>query len=110
MTAVTEPASSDTRVIGVLGAGHFFSHFYLLCLPPLFPLLRDEFGVSYAALGFMMTSYNLIGGIIQAPMGFLIDRYGARYILLAGVVLMSGSVLLMGFTSSKINGAFDPVL
>lgn len=100
MTAVTEPASSDTRVIGVLGAGHFFSHFYLLCLPPLFPLLRDEFGVSYAALGFMMTSYNLIGGIIQAPMGFLIDRYGARYILLAGVVLMSGSVLLMGFTSS----------
>ena len=42
MTAVTEPASSDTRVIGVLGAGHFFSHFYLLCLPPLFPLLRED--------------------------------------------------------------------
>ena len=100
MAVVTDTGASDARVIGVLGAGHFFSHFYLLCLPPLFPALRGEFGVSFAALGFMMTSYNLIGGLIQAPMGFLIDRFGARWILIAGVVLMSGSVLLMGFTES----------
>ena len=100
MAVISDTGASDAKVIGVLGAGHFFSHFYLLCLPPLFPALRGEFGVSFAALGLMMTSYNLIGGLIQAPMGFLIDRFGARWILIAGVVLMSGAVLLMGFTES----------
>jgi FSR family fosmidomycin resistance protein-like MFS transporter len=105
MAVLTETSGSDAKVMGVLGAGHFFSHFYLLCLPPLFPALRTEFGASYAALGFMMTSYNLIGGIIQAPMGFLIDRFGARWILIAGVVLMSASVLLMG-----VAGSYEAIL
>jgi FSR family fosmidomycin resistance protein-like MFS transporter len=36
-------------VVGLIGAGHFLSHFYLLTLPPLFPLLKAEFGVSYIA-------------------------------------------------------------
>ena len=35
----------DARVIAVVGAVHFTSHFFQLVLPPLFPLLRDELGV-----------------------------------------------------------------
>ena len=31
-------------VNGLIGAGHFMSHYYLLALPPLFPLLKAEFG------------------------------------------------------------------
>ncbi|MGH7417526.1 MAG: hypothetical protein ACREKB_07110 [Candidatus Rokuibacteriota bacterium] len=30
---------------------HFFSHFFQLTLPPLFPLLKDVLGVPYVALG-----------------------------------------------------------
>ena len=41
----------DARLIGVVGLAHSISHFFQLALPPLFPLLRAEFGVSYALLG-----------------------------------------------------------
>ena len=41
----------DAQVIGVVGLAHATSHFFQLALPPLFPLLRAEFGVSYAVLG-----------------------------------------------------------
>ena len=41
----------DTRVNALLGAGHFLSHFYQLCLPPLFIAWQQAFDVSFAELG-----------------------------------------------------------
>ncbi len=94
------PASDERWVVGLIGAGHFFSHFYLLTLPPLFPLLKAEFGVSYIELGLAMTAYNLLGGVLQAPVGFLVDRFGPRRILLWGLGLNAVCILLMGFTET----------
>ena len=85
--------------IGLISAGHYLSHFYGLALPPLFPLLKAEFGVSYMELGLAMTAYAFLGGIVQAPVGFLVDRLGPRRVLLAGLGVMAASILLMGFAS-----------
>ena len=90
----------DIRVIGLVSGGHFFSHFYFLILPPLFPLLKVEFGVSYASLGLFLTAASLATGICQTPVGFLVDRFGARWILLSGLLLHSVAITAIGFTSS----------
>src|SRR5207244_12129026 len=44
----------DARVNVLLGAGHFLSHFYQLCLPPLFIAWQQGFDVSFAELGLAM--------------------------------------------------------
>jgi hypothetical protein len=44
----------DARVNALLGAGHFLSHFYQLCLPPLFIAWQRAFDVSFAELGLAM--------------------------------------------------------
>ena len=49
-------AAADARIIAVVCVGHTLSHFYTLVLPPLFPVLRAEFDVSYAALGGLITA------------------------------------------------------
>lgn len=90
----------DMRVISLIGGAHFFSHFYQLVLPPLFPLLRAEFNVSYTALGLLTGVFFITGAITQPVMGFLVDRYGARPILLAGLALMAAAVALMGLVPS----------
>ena len=46
-----ESLRRDATVIGIVGFAHLMSHFFQLALPPLFPLLRAEFGTSYAVLG-----------------------------------------------------------
>jgi FSR family fosmidomycin resistance protein-like MFS transporter len=86
--------------LGLISAGHYLSHFYGLVLPPLFPLLKAEFGVSYFELGMAMTAYGLLGGFLQAPVGFLVDHLGPRRVLLSGLGLISVSVLFMGFVDA----------
>jgi MFS family permease len=84
------------RVIGLVSTAHFFSHFYMLLLPPLFPMLREVYGVGFTELGFAITAYSLTTGLTQAPVGFLVDRYGARAILVIGLALKSLAFTLIG--------------
>lgn len=90
------PPASNAKVIALISTGHFLSHFYILLLPPLFPVLRDVYGVGFTELGLALTAFSLTTGFIQAPVGFLVDRYGARGILIAGVALESVAFILIG--------------
>jgi len=91
---------SDTKVITLVSAAHFVSHYYYLVLPPLFPLVRAEFGVSYLELGFALTAYNAISAAMQIPAGFLVDRVGARVLLTGGVALGAGALGIASFASA----------
>ncbi len=93
--AGTVRPAGNAKVIGLISTGHFFSHFYLLLLPPLFPVLRDVYGVGFTELGLALTAFSLTTGFTQAPVGFLVDRYGARGILIAGVMLESVAIALI---------------
>jgi MFS family permease len=85
--------ANDTKVIGLVGAAHCTSHFYHLILAPLFPWLKDQFGLSYAELGLLMTVFFTVSGIGQALAGFVVDRVGALLVLLTGVGLLCISSL-----------------
>lgn len=87
---------SNTRVMSLIGSGHALSHFYLLCLPPLFPLLKAEFDVSYAELGLLITILNLATGATQVPSGILVDRFGARALLITGLLISGVAIALIG--------------
>ena len=94
------PVRQDTKILGVVSAGHFLSHFYLLTLPPLFFILKSEFAVSYAALGAILTVSFALSAVAQIPMGFLVDRIGARIVLTTGLVIMAVCIGLMGFAAT----------
>jgi MFS family permease len=90
----------DFRVIGLIGAGHLISHFLQLVLPPLFPVLRSEFDVSWAALGLVSSVFYGASGLAQTVAGFVVDRLGARRVLLAGMTLMAVAIGFGALASS----------
>ena len=95
----TVPAATlhhDARIIGVVGVAHLLSHFFQLALPPLFPLLRAEFDTSYAVLGALVGVFYVASGITQFAAGFVVDRVGARPVLLTGIALLACGSLLAG--------------
>ncbi len=79
MTATTaDGARQDAKILGLVSTGHFCSHFYLMCLPPLFYFLNQDLGISYTELGLMVSLRTMSTGFAQVPAGILVDRYGAK--------------------------------
>lgn len=79
---------ADAGVIGLVGGGHLISHFSQLLLAPLFPWLKTAFNVSYTELGFLVTIFFLVSCAVQALSGFVVDRFGPRPVLFAGLALI----------------------
>lgn len=108
MTAISPAADDgqtgsfrdDVKVISLIGVAHFFSHFYILLLPPLFPVLKDSFGVSYVELGMLVMAFSAATGVSQIACGYLVDRIGAKGILIAGLALEGFAFLLIGVWGS----------
>jgi MFS family permease len=86
----------ETKILGLIGTGHFLSHFYILTLPPLFPLIRADYGLSFVQLGLLMTVFNGMAAAAQVPVGLLVDRIGARAVLIAGLFLEAAAIGAMG--------------
>ena len=55
----------ETKVIGLICTGHFISHFYLLVVPPLFPVLRDIYGVGFTELGLATAGFSMASGLSE---------------------------------------------
>ena len=122
----TNPATAvslrqDASIIGLVGTAHLISHFSQLLLAPLFPWLKEEFSVSYAELGFLMTIFFVVSCAVQALSGFAVDRFGPRPILFGGLSLLGMAALgysistsywmMAGFAviAGVGNGVFHPV-
>lgn len=99
-TVIERGVGDDVRVIGLVGFGHFVSHFFQLALPPLFPILREELGVSYVALGLLMSVFFAVSGLGQTVAGFAVDRFGATRVLLGGMGTLAAAVGLTGLSPS----------
>jgi MFS family permease len=94
------PLGRDARVNALIGTGHFLSHYYGLCLPPLFLAWQTTFDVSFAELGLSVALMSAATALLQTPVGFLVDRYGARRFLIGGTLLMTLSISSMAFATA----------
>ncbi len=92
--------ASDAKTIASVSAAHFVSHVYILILPPLFEIIREDYQVSYTELGLALVAFNVLTLVFQTPAGFLVDHIGARVVLIAGLLLGTAAVALAGLIDS----------
>jgi len=81
----------------VTGLGSGFSH---EGFSALFKPLAAELGFSRAVTSVASSIRGLEFGIMAPATGWLVDRYGPRYVIAAGVFLMGAGMILMNFISS----------
>jgi MFS family permease len=78
---------SQAKALWLISAAHLVSHFDYLVLPPLFFLLREYMGLGFVELGLVITLSNVTSALVQAPMGYAVDRLGPRRMLIFGLCL-----------------------
>jgi len=88
------------RVVGAVCAAHFVSHYYIILLAPLLPFVRAEYAVTYTEIGLAFAAFNIVTAGLQTPAGFLVDRFGARVLLVAGLLIGAGAFIIVGLVDS----------
>src|ERR1700746_305425 len=86
---------SGLRTLTLISVAHWVSNVHILVLPMLFPFLKTTLGVDYLRLGFALTVFAVVSALTQAPTGYLVDHFGARRILLIGMILGGFSLILL---------------
>ena len=88
------------RVVGAVSAAHFVSHYYIIALAPLMPFVRNEYQVTYTEIGLAFAAFNIVTAVFQTPAGFLVDRLGARALLILGLAIGATSFITVGLVDS----------
>jgi len=96
--AAPQQTKTDTslRTLAAISTAHWVSHFHLFVLPMLFPFLKEQLDVGYIELGFALTTFGVVSGLTQAPIGYLADHIGARKVLLMGLTLGGIALIMLG--------------
>jgi MFS transporter, FSR family, fosmidomycin resistance protein len=88
----------EARAIAVVCSAHFVQHFQGLVLPPLFPFLKTQLGIGFVELGFALTVANIVSVAAQLPVGFLVDRFGSRLMLVLGLLVSTIAFIGLGLS------------
>ena len=92
----------EAQALGLIGLAHFLSHVFTLGLAPLLPSITRDLGISYAQFGLIIASFSITTGVLQTPMGFLVERVGGRTVLIAGLILNSICFMIAGWFATNL--------
>jgi len=63
------------------------------------PLIKDDLGLSYSQLGFLLSSFFYTYAIFQIVSGWLVDRFPVNWVLALGILLWSAATFGTGLVS-----------
>ena len=67
-------------------------------ITPVFPLVREVFGIDTEEVGLLITAFTLPGVFLSPVLGILADRYGRKRILAPSLLLFAVAGTWCGFT------------
>ncbi|MGQ9679297.1 MAG: MFS transporter [Candidatus Bathyarchaeia archaeon] len=78
---------------------HGIMHAYLVLLPALVPLMKDELG-NFEMIGLLVSLVFLFYGWGSLPVGFIADRYSRKALIVASMALCGLSTIIVSVSAS----------
>ncbi len=93
-------ASSEVTI--ATSIAHFANDVPLTLLPAVLPILIEEFDLSYAAAGALITASALLMTSLQAVTGYFADRWNRITLLFLGLTTLGVGTALIGFSTNYL--------
>ena len=104
MARISPTLNQDMKVISLVCFPHMMSHAYWLVIPPMYGILIAAFGITgelpYTKIAVVTTVFAMATFIFQTPVGFIVDRVGARSVLIGGLALEAVAIGLFGVATA----------
>jgi MFS family permease len=93
-------ASRPWAVVALAAAALFINYVDRGAVPTAAHLIQDELGFSERQLGLLFSAFFWTYALLQIPVGWIAERYGAQRVLAAGLATWGCATLLAGFAHS----------
>ena len=88
----------DYRLIVILLSGAFVALLSNTFLNVALPSIKNDFDISTSTVQWVSTAYMLVSGIVIPTTAFLMQRFSARRLFIAAMVLFLSGTLVAGFS------------
>lgn len=74
METQTPPRSATLRIVFFLGLTHFFNDMFQSVVSAIYPILKDNLGLTFAQIGVIALTYQICASVFQPLFGILFDK------------------------------------
>ena len=96
------PNSRPARIwrLLVLALGHAMSDGYVNFIPPLWPVIRQQFSLTNTAIGQIATIFSIVCNFTQPIFGYVTDRLKLRRLLVLATLVCTGCFSAIGYPTT----------
>ena len=87
-------------IVGALAFSHLLNDTMQSLIPALYPMLKDNLGLSFSEVGLITLAFQLTASLMQPVVGLVTDRRPMPYSLAAGMASTLCGLLLLSRASS----------
>lgn len=102
VAATSTPQTSPLvmRILGACALAHMINDLIQAVLPSIYPMLKANYGLSFAQVGLITLTFQLTASLLQPWIGYHTDRHPKPWLLPAGMVCTLIGILLLAFVGS----------
>lgn len=97
------PTMTDGTVYSILiicSISHFLNDMIQSIIPSIYPIIKDEFGFSFAQIGIITLVFQMTSSILQPFTGLYADKHPRPYALSVGMCFTLIGLLMLAFSES----------
>ncbi|MBZ9667641.1 MFS transporter [Pseudomonas sp. LMG 31766] len=88
------------RVIGACALAHLINDLIQAVLPAIYPMLKLNYGLSFAQIGLITLTFQLTASLLQPWVGYHTDRHPKPWLLPVGSLCTLVGILMLAFVGS----------
>lgn len=100
--AVPAPSAQgfQIRIVGAAAFAHLLNDLIQALLPSVYPMLKTQFALNFAQIGWIALVYQITASLLQPWVGLYTDKHPKPYLLPMGMTVTLTGIALLAFASS----------